>query len=246
MTTEFASAGGRVVYAVGDIHGRYDLLKQLLGQLAADRRSLSTEQPPMLVFCGDYVDRGPQSAEVLECVLRLKQRPEFEVRLLKGNHEQAMLYFLENPLEGSGWLRFGGLKTLQSYGIEIPDDPDDPDTAVMELRNELRRRLPPSHLALLESLELKVVVGDYVFVHAGIRPGVPLDQQQDHDLMWIRQDFLDAPGPFEKVVVHGHTRTERPQLLGHRMAIDTGAYATGVLTALRLDDEGMAVFDTAA
>jgi serine/threonine protein phosphatase 1 len=235
--------GGRLVYAVGDVHGRYDLLKQLLARIAADRHGRAGGERPMLVFCGDYIDRGPQSAQVVEAMVWLGRRPEFELRTLKGNHEQAMLRFVEQPEENLDWLRFGGAETLQSYGVQPP--PQRGDAAdLVAARDALVRNLPASHRRFLEGLETMVVVGDYAFVHAGVRPGAPLDEQVEDDLLWIRQDFLAAPGPFEKVIVHGHTCSERPEVLAHRIGLDTGAYATGVLTAARLDDGGVAVFGT--
>lgn len=190
----------------------------------------------MLILLGDYIDRGPRSAEVLESVLWLQARTEFEVRALKGNHEQAMLRFLDDPVAGAAWIEFGGDATLMSYRVRVPRPLDEDGLA--RARDALRAELPQSHLQLMQSLEMSVVVGDYAFVHAGVRPGVPLDEQDENDLLWIRNDFIRAPGPFEKVIVHGHTWEPAAQIFGHRLGIDTGAYATGVLTAARIDDEG--------
>lgn len=229
------STDGELVYAIGDIHGCYDLLKALLAKIAADCGPRAKGRRPILVFLGDYVDRGPQSAQVVEALIWLKRRPDLDVRLLKGNHEQAMLDFIEAPERAAGWLQFGGRETLQSYGVLPPQG--DP-VAMVQARDELMAAMPAAHLRLLERLELMLGIGDYAFVHAGVRPGVSLADQEENDLLWIRQAFLEAPGPFEKIIVHGHTwLDERVQRHDHRIGVDTGAYATGVLTALRLDGE---------
>lgn len=235
------SVDGGLVYAIGDIHGCYDAMKALLADIARDCAERAAGRRPALIFLGDYVDRGPHSHKVLEALVWLQRRADVEVHLLKGNHEQALLAFLDAPQDGGGWLRFGGAETLAAYGV-VPPGPYDAEDAYVRARDELMERMPASHLRLLERLELMVVVGDYAFVHAGVRPGTPLADQTETDLLWIRQGFLDAAGPLEKVVVHGHTWLDaRPQLLEHRIGLDTGAYATGVLTALRLEDGERAV-----
>jgi serine/threonine protein phosphatase 1 len=239
---EQRSTEGRLVYAVGDVHGRYDLLTRLLGEIVADSRSSGrADGPPLLVFLGDYVDRGPDSAKVVEALIQLKAKPDFEVRVLKGNHEAGLLDFLADPIGPPHWLNFGGVETLRSYGVagEVLDGGD-----LQAMGEAFRRRLPQRHLDFLQSLELFTVVGDYAFVHAGVRPGTPVDAQEEKDLLWIRDDFLTAPGPLDKVIVHGHTPTLEPQLLRHRLGVDTGAYATGVLTAVRLLDGDVALLQT--
>lgn len=233
--------GGELVYAVGDIHGRYDLLKILLAELAQDAAERADGRRPMMVFCGDYIDRGPQSPEVLDAMLWLKRRSDVEARLLKGNHEQGLLDFVDDPVAGAAWLRFGGAETLAAYGVNLPEEEPGPEP-LARARDELLDRMPAAHLQLLQSLELMVAVGDYAFVHAGVRPGRPLRRQTEHDLLWIREPFLTFKKPHEKVIVHGHTWTdERPQLHRHRLGLDTGAYVTGVLTAVRLEDRRLAV-----
>jgi serine/threonine protein phosphatase 1 len=238
------STDGELVYAIGDVHGCYDLMKALLAKIAADSAVRARGRRPILVFLGDYIDRGPQSAQVLEALVWLKRRPDLDVRLLKGNHEQALLMFLDEPEFGTDWLRFGGRETLQSYGVLPPSmDP----ASLAQARDELMTLMPAAHLRLCERLELMLGVGDYAFVHAGVRPGAALTAQGENDLLWIRQAFLEAPGPFEKVIVHGHTwLDERPQRHDHRIGIDTGAYATGVLTALCLDGEACEVLQARA
>jgi serine/threonine protein phosphatase 1 len=229
---------GELVYAVGDIHGRYDLLKQLLALILEDWPIRGRDRRPLVLFCGDYVDRGPDSAAVVEAMVWLQQRSDIQACFLKGNHEAALMRFLDNPTDSAGWLRFGGVETLRSYGVAAPA-PDDP-AACLHARDLLLQRMPSSHLRFLERLELMLVVGDYAFVHAGVQPGVDLRSQREEDLLWIRQEFLADEGPFEKIVVHGHSWTDdKPQILPHRIGLDTGAYATGVLTAVRLDGENI-------
>jgi serine/threonine protein phosphatase 1 len=226
--------GGRLVYAVGDVHGRLDLLEPLAADIARDMAASNCAERPMLVFLGDYVDRGPASAGVIELILELCAEPALEVRALKGNHEEALLMFLDDPGFGATWMGHGGAATLASYGVQPPATRTDPE--VWEgVRDAFARALPAPHLKFLRELELMATVGDYAFVHAGVRPGVPLERQAERDLLWIRYEFLEAPGPFGKVIVHGHTPMEKPQITPHRLGVDTGAYATGVLTAVRLE-----------
>lgn len=229
-------AEGRPVYAVGDVHGCYDLLIGLLGRLGED--AAAADGPaPTLILLGDYVDRGPDSARVLEALCRLKARATFEICLLKGNHEEALLKFLDAPTDGAPWIAFGGATTLLAYGVE-PPTPASPAQAYVAARDELLRRMPASHLRLLQTLDLMAVAGDYAFVHAGVAPGEPLRRQRENDLLWIRREFLEARGPFEKVIVHGHTwEDDRPVMTPARIGLDTGAYETGVLSAIRLQDE---------
>lgn len=236
-----ARSAGALVYAVGDIHGCYDLMKALLVQIAGDYAACADGRRPILIFCGDYVDRGPQSAKVLEALAWLHRRSDVELHLLKGNHEAALLAFLDNPEEAVAWLGFGGAETLISYGV-IPPTPEEGEEGLARARDELLERMPAAHLRLLQRLELMVQVGDYAFVHAGIRPGAPLSAQTEHDLLWIRQGFVDQPGPFEKVIVHGHVWiSDQPQITEHRIGLDSGAYTTGALTAVRFQDNELAV-----
>jgi serine/threonine protein phosphatase 1 len=216
-------------------------MKDALARVAADCEARAAGRRPILIFLGDYVDRGPHSAKVLDALAWLKRRSDLELHLLKGNHEQALLAFLDAPQRGAPWLGFGGAETLLSYGVEPPAGTDGPE-AYLRARDELLERMPASHLKLLQDLELMVLVGDYAFVHAGVRPGQPLEAQAETDLLWIRRGFVDHPGPFGKVIVHGHTwLSERPQVSEHRLGLDTGAYATGVLTAARLEDGEIAL-----
>lgn len=225
---------GELVYAVGDVHGSYALLKRLLAAIVADHREADDKRRPLLVFCGDYVDRGPQSAEVLEALVQLQRRPDVTVNALRGNHEQAMLDFIEDPVRCAAWLSFGGARTLQSYGVRPPAAQAD-TKAHLQARDQLLTRMPAAHLRFLEALPLALELGDYYFVHAGVRPGVPLALQDSQDLLWIRKPFLDTDRPFEKIIVHGHSWTDdNPIVREHTISLDTGAYATGVLSAVRL------------
>lgn len=221
---------GSIVYAVGDIHGERELLDQLLDCIVQD--AAQTDHHALVIFLGDYVDRGPDSRGVLD---RLSNLPKGGVkwRFLRGNHEQAMLDFMTDPAGALEWLRFGGMETLASYGVLAPSGTVDPNRARV-LADMLIERLPLAHLTFLNATEMLAIVGDYVFAHAGINPKLPLDQQRPDDLMWIREGFIDRPVQGKHVIVHGHTVVETPQIQGNRIAIDTGAYATGRLTAVAL------------
>lgn len=224
---------GLIVYAVGDIHGRSDLLSELEARIAADAASRPAERR-LIVYLGDYVDRGPDSRGVVD---RLLEGPPagFDAVHLRGNHEDFLLRFLEDDSIGRAWLMNGGDATLESYGV-LPSSgvPDEAPIAV--LQREFRRLLPPRHLGFLRGLRLRHRAGSYVFVHAGIRPGIPLDAQIDDDLMWIRDDFLYSTADHGAVVVHGHSIRLEPERLRNRIGIDTGAYASGRLTALVLEE----------
>lgn len=225
---------GMVIYAVGDIHGRADLLERLLEKLAADRDGLPDHRAA-LVFLGDYVDRGPESKRVIDLLLGV-DRERFEVHALKGNHDQALLDFIREPAGAGPWMKHGGVETLASYGVAAPRLAND-DEGWATAADELKAAMPPEHLAFLEGLELSASYGDYLFVHAGVRPGVAFERQTEDDLLWIRDDFLDDDRPLEKVVVHGHTPERKVHSDGRRIGIDTGAYATGVLSAVKLIED---------
>jgi len=223
-------------YAIGDIHGHVDLLDVLLGAIRAEAVSAAAASPALrqvLVTLGDYIDRGPRSDAVLDRLSGF-DLPGIECHCLRGNHEEFLLDFLVTPLQVTGWLVHGGRETLDSYGID-PPDPFDP-VAVAAAAAALRAHLPPAHLAFLDGLPSLFTLGGYSFVHAGVRPGVPLALQSDRDLRWIREEFLESDADFGTVVVHGHTIASAPVIRRNRIGIDTGAYSTGRLTALILDD----------
>lgn len=219
---------GGCVYAIGDIHGRLDLLERLLDQIWTD----APQAANTLVFVGDYVDRGPSSKDVIDLLIKL-ERPGWDIVKLRGNHEQVMLEYLNDPGSYQAWRNFGGAETLLSYGVRPPMFSDAKELG--RARDEFAAALPDAHRAFLVGLSNFHVFGDYCFAHAGIRPGVSLDRQVPEDLLWIRDEFLLSDQCFDKVVVHGHSPSERPVLRANRIGIDTGAYATDCLTAVKLE-----------
>lgn len=224
---------GTIVWAVGDIHGRLDLLLPLIEAIVADLRDAEATRK-VVIFLGDYIDRGPDSRGVLKLLAGLSTAEDIEWRFLKGNHEQAMLGFLEDPSAGAKWCEYGGDSALRSYGLRVPSLAHRTE-AWARVAADLRHKLTASEIAFLENLELSVTVGDYFFSHAGARPGVALDRQSPDDLLWIRRQFLDSSIEFDRVVVHGHTPTEAVFADNRRIGIDTKAFGSGVLTALRLE-----------
>jgi serine/threonine protein phosphatase 1 len=227
----------RPTYAIGDIHGRLDLLEPLLDLIRKDIAddSLGGERP-LLVFLGDYIDRGPASRAVVDQIIRLRADPGLEVKALKGNHEQALLLFLQDAEFGRTWINHGGANTLSSYQIQ-PPNARSPAEDFEKARTALHDAMASNHLRFFRELELYLQQDDYLFVHAGVRWGVPIEKQVEQDLLWIRKDFLEVDEAMDYVIVHGHTPAERPFLGDGRIGIDTGAYATGVLTAVRLWNE---------
>jgi serine/threonine protein phosphatase 1 len=224
---------GRRIYVVGDIHGRADLLAQMHG-LIQDDASRHRSRHRVVVYLGDYVDRGLESRQVIDMLLE-EPLSGFEQIHLLGNHEQAMLDFLEDPSIGPAWLYYGGAATLYSYGINAQAKPPEGAERFANLSVELARLLPPLHLRFLRRLALHHIEGDYLFVHAGVRPGVPIERQQPEDLLYIRDEFLNFADTYGRIVVHGHTITNDPDVRPNRIGIDTGAFATGRLTCLVLD-----------
>ncbi|MDB5643908.1 MAG: hypothetical protein JWN07_3225 [Hyphomicrobiales bacterium] len=221
---------GLRLYCLGDIHGRADLLKRARDGIAADL-SHRPVADSLIICLGDYIDRGPDSAGVLD----LLAGPSFPARtlLLRGNHEVMLQSFLREPQELGAWRHFGGLETLASYGVDISEA--SLGHGFEAAWQSLQTRMPAHHQALLEDLHVSVAVDDYFFCHAGVRPGAPLEAQSERDLLWIRNEFLSWRGPFGKIVVHGHTPVETPEILPNRINIDTGAYASGRLTCLVLE-----------
>jgi serine/threonine protein phosphatase 1 len=235
---------GLAIYAVGDIHGRLDLLIELQARILADaaRRRAARR---VVVYLGDYVDRGPDSRSVLER-LTARPLPGFDSVHLRGNHEQMMLDFADGSGRGMAWFPNGGGETLASYGLDAPAGGLRPaPDAAARLRAGLLAALPTSHDAFLRALPACHRIGDYVFVHAGIRPGVALADQSEVDMLWIREPFLGANTEHGFVVVHGHTVSLAPQIRTNRIGIDTGAYATGVLTALAIEGGRVDILRTA-
>jgi serine/threonine protein phosphatase 1 len=224
---------GEAAYAIGDVHGRFDLMQDLLDLISQDAALHPEDSRRHLVFLGDYIDRGAESRSVVEALLR-DPLPGFVTVRLMGNHEEAFLAFLDGYSDGLDWLTFGGLETLLSYGVPLRSLPRTED-AVSELRLSVVSAVPKSHVELMRHCILHYTIGDYLFVHAGVRPGVPLEKQSPTDLMWIRDDFLRSRSPMpQRVVVHGHTICDLPEDRGHRVNIDTGAFASGHLTCLAM------------
>jgi serine/threonine protein phosphatase 1 len=223
---------GTRIYAVGDVHGRADLLRTLFTRIDADLQAYPIAQS-VQVFLGDYIDRGPHSREVLDLLIARKR--QHMMLCLKGNHETFAATFLSDSSVLSDWKHIGGLNTLLSYGVtaSVGEDPQVQE----EIAAAFRQALPDSHRRFLNSLALSFTCGDFFFAHAGVRPGIPLRQQRRQDLLWIREDFLLHEEDFGKVVVHGHTPTMNPDVRTNRINIDTGAYATGRLTCLVIEGD---------
>ena len=234
-TRKFVRRGkaGARAYAIGDIHGRLDLLDPLLAKIAEDVRARANKRT-YIVFLGDLIDRGPDSAGVVE---RLRSyRPDFATPIfLAGNHEEVMLRVLQGePDVLSDWLKFGGAECLASYGVDAGAlTRMEPDKAV-EL---LRSKVPSAHVEFLETFADTFRFGDYLFVHAGIRPGIPLEEQDQFDLRWIREPFLSGADEHGPIVVHGHTIVNEVDERANRICIDTGAYHSGILTAVGIEDD---------
>lgn len=219
---------GMRVYAIGDIHGCDKQLKKLLKAIGKDLEDYDGESH--LVFLGDYVDRGPDSKGVIERLVS-KKLPGDQHHFLLGNHEEAMMKVMDGKSKrANDWLSFGGRQMMESYGVGKKELYE----AGGDVGALLREVMPKSHRKFFEKLELMKQIGGYLFVHAGIRPGVPIDEQEQADLVWIRDRFLKSDRDHGVVVVHGHTISEKPQNKANRIGVDTGCYATGQLTAVRL------------
>ena len=229
------------VYAIGDIHGRVDLLADLHRRILDDAER-NAKPRMVVVYVGDYVDRGLQSRAVLDTLIG-EPLEGFESIHLKGNHEAMMLQFLADSRAASGWLEIGGNATLLSYGVK-PKEEQSLLKRLAEAQAQLQHNLPASHRAFLEGLKLHHTEGDYLFVHAGLKPRVALDDQRERDLLWIRDDFLESTVDHGKTVVHGHSISWEPEVKANRINVDTGAFASGVLTCLVLDGEETSFLQT--
>jgi serine/threonine protein phosphatase 1 len=227
-------------YAIGDVHGRLDLLESLLAAVEDDIQTHKRSKVS-IVFLGDLIDRGPASAQVIER-LRTYRPPNASAHFIMGNHEEVLLRALDGDAEViDSWLRFGGAETLRSYGVEPRELKrlDGPETIA-----RLRSAVPDSHRRFLRGFSDSISFGDYLFVHAGIRPGVDLSEQTHSDLRWIREPFLSDSSDHGFVVVHGHTIINRVEVTRNRIGIDTGAFCTGTLTALAIDGSDRWLFQT--
>lgn len=228
---QFSLPEGLRLYAVGDVHGCLDLLKRLEDRIAGSARECSGEAA--VIFLGDYIDRGPDSRGVIEH-LSAGQFAGLPAAHLLGNHEDILLEALSEPPLVREWLRWGGMATLASYGVALPAnvDPAERDHAIA---GAMREALPEHHLDFLKGLQLSYQTGDYLFVHAGIRPGRSLDKQSRHDMLTIREPFLSSTKALPARVIHGHSVAFEAQVSPCRIGIDTGAYATGRLSAVLLE-----------
>lgn len=247
-----AAPDGVCIYAVGDVHGRRDLLERLVELIAEDAAKLPEGIKPQIVFLGDYIDRGLQSRDVIN-YFTSGELDRFDPIYLMGNHEEALLRFLQEASFGSQWARYGGAETLYSYGLAPPNqrkslNSHEEMSAVRDawtrVWNEFRTRFPAEHLAFFQALKPYYSAGDYLFVHAGLRPGVDLQEQTMRDMLWIREEFLEDEVPFAQMIVHGHTPMDAVHHDDRRIGLDTGAFLTGHLTAARLIGTDVAFLST--
>ena len=224
------------VYVIGDIHGCLDLLLRLHAKIIEDARQGPAGER-RIIYLGDYIDRGPSSRGVLD-LLTASPPVGLSATHLLGNHEAMLLQFLEDSSVGPEWLTYGGLATLMSYGATL-NCRGSAEEKLLAAQRALRETFPTAHKEFLLGLPTHTSLGDYFFAHAGVRPGIPLGRQEDSDLIWIRQEFLSSREFHGKIVVHGHSYKTEPEILSNRIGIDTGAYATGRLTCVVLEGQGM-------
>jgi serine/threonine protein phosphatase 1 len=222
------------IYAVSDIHGCADQLQDVF---AAIDHHLARAGPvrALHVFLGDYIDRGPASRQTIDLLIERGRR--HESIFLKGNHEAFLFEVLQDASRLQTWKEYGGFQTLMSYGLAPPIKPDQAEQS--ELVRALLQGMPKHHRHFFSNLRTSFFCGDFFFAHAGVRPGVPLRQQREEDLLWIRDEFLQSEEDFGKFIVHGHTPVPKPEIRPNRINIDTGAYATGILTLLTIQGERM-------
>jgi len=226
-----AVPNGIRLYVIGDVHGRLDLLQEIERRIEADARSAENLRI-VQVMLGDYIDRGPDSRGVIAHLI--ERAGTCELVTLRGNHEVYMLDLLLDQF--SRWCRLGGRQTLASYGLDLSASDDATiERFTPDFVERARAVLPEVHVAFLAATQLTWRCGDYLFVHAGIRPGVPLAEQDSHDLIWIRQEFLGNDDDHGFVVVHGHTPTQAPEIRHNRIGIDTKAFESDILTCLVLE-----------
>lgn len=235
----------QVVYAIGDIHGRSDLLDLMLQKITADAKDSRSTRPVTVVFLGDYIDRGPNSAKVIEDLATLGGTPGVHLVFLMGNHERAMLDFMSNPSKGRRWLGMGGFQTLKSYGVR-PVHPGASDDDMMECADALIQKVGPCKTFLREKLDLYHVIGNVMFVHAAAQPDLQVDEQSEAVLLWGNNDFMRYGGPSDYWVVHGHTISDNPERHLNRIGVDTGAYISGILSAARIDADGVRFIQVSA
>ena len=227
------------IYAIGDIHGRLDLLNELLARISSDAALRPTVRP-LYVFLGDYIDRGSASRETIDRLI--EHGKTHESVFLKGNHELIAIKCLSDRGLFDQWLRLGGLETLVSYGV--PAETLANGKQIAELQSAFHGALPQAHFRFFRDLKNSFECGDFFFAHAGVKPNVELSRQKENDLLWIRGEFLTSTDDFGKIIVHGHTPTREIEVGPNRINIDTGAFATGRLSCLVLEGEELSVIDT--
>ncbi len=225
------------VYAVGDLHGRYDLLCAILAKINLDATQSHVAEPINIVFMGDYIDRGPASAQVLKALQAMRVDPRFAPVFLMGNHERAMLDFLDDPATHRNWLMMGGMQTLRSFKLAAPL-PSANDDDLQDCAAALSDALGSCERFLRKALVLKHIRGNVAFCHAAMCAQTAVQDQPDDTLLWGDARFLQRGGPEGVWVVHGHTIVGKAEIVGNRIAIDTGAYDSGILTAARIDRDG--------
>jgi serine/threonine protein phosphatase 1 len=234
-------AQGIRIYAIGDIHGRVDLLNKILSFCAADTAKHPVARP-IYVFLGDYIDRGSWSRETIARLI--EHGAAYESIFLKGNHELLAINCLRDPTLIDQWFRLGGRETLASYGVASEIFSDRKKTVETQLA--FHNALPQPHIRFLRELKKSFICGDFFFVHAGVRPNIELTKQTEKDLLWIRAEFLNSNQDFGKIIVHGHTPIKNVDVRSNRINIDTGAFATGVLTCLIIEGERLSVLSASA
>ena len=227
------------IYAIGDIHGRLDLLNELLARIGSDIALRPTVRP-LYVFLGDYIDRGSASRETIDRLI--EHGKTHESVFLKGNHELIAIKCLSDRGLFDQWLRLGGRETLVSYGV--PAESSANGKQIAELQSAFHSALPQAHFRFFRDLKNSFECGDFFFAHAGVKPNVKLSRQKESDLLWIREEFLSSNEDFGKIIVHGHTPSREIEVGTNRINIDTGAFATGRLTCLVLEDQSLSVIDT--
>jgi len=227
---------GLRIYAVGDIHGRLDLLDQMLDRIKSDL-ALYPAVRPVYLFLGDYIDRGPASRATIDRLI--EHGDAHEAIFLRGNHEQIALKCLSDRGLLEKWLRLGGWETLLSYGVACRNPTS--VEQIVELQTAFHNALPQTHFRFFRALQNSFTCGDFFFAHAGVRPGIALSAQSEADLLWIRQEFLSSRSNYGKIIVHGHTPASEIEVTPNRINIDTGAFATGRLTCLVIEDGSLSV-----
>jgi len=230
---------GTSIIAFGDVHGHLELVEDILAQASARARA-RPDRRHIVISLGDLVDRGPDSRGVVARLMGTV--PGCELHVIRGNHETLLMSFLQGDPDANVWVKWGGLETIRSYGVDTsganPSSPSD----IEAMRKEFRAKMIPEHLEFMRTRPLSVTLGDYFFVHAGARPDVPLAEQQEYDLIWIRDEFLPSGKLFEKKIVHGHTPVDEADFRTNRINLDTGACYGGTLTAAIFEDDDARVF----